>query len=299
MSVTHAIIMAAGTSSRFVPNALEYPKGLTVVKGEILIERQIKQLQAAGVEQIVIVTGYLAKAFDYLAGDKITLVHNPDYDSHNNHSSLYHARAYLEDCFICSADNYFTHNPFEETGGRSYYSAVYAAGETEEWVMSVDRDDRIQNVTVGGRDGWVMLGQAYFNRDFGRRFRTILEQAYPQPDSRHKFWENLLIEHLNQLEMYIKRYPEGVIYEFDSLDELRQFDESYWEQPQSEILERISRELAYPVQKLHRFRPIRRGNRAIGFRFRRGKKKYVYLAADQRLLRQKKYKKLLRQQTEV
>lgn len=295
MSVKHAIIMAAGTSSRFVPNALEYPKGLTVVKGEVLIERQIKQLQAAGVEQIVIVTGYLAKAFAYLAEDRITLVHNPDYDNRNNHSSLYHARDYLEDCFICSADNYFTQNPFETTVSQSYYSAVYAAGETEEWVMSVDQTDRIRHVSVGGRDGWVMLGQAYFNCDFGRRFRVILEQAYPQPETNQKFWENLLIEHLDQLEMYIKRYLDGVIYEFDSLDELRQFDESYWKHPQSEILSRISQELSYPIHKLHRFRPIRRGNRAIGFRFRRGKKKYVYLAADQRLLRQKKYKQLIRQ----
>ena len=39
----NAIILAAGTSSRFVPISFEIPKSLLKVRGEILIERQIKQ----------------------------------------------------------------------------------------------------------------------------------------------------------------------------------------------------------------------------------------------------------------
>lgn len=37
--VKNAIIMAAGMSTRFVPLSLEKPKGLLVVKNEVLIER--------------------------------------------------------------------------------------------------------------------------------------------------------------------------------------------------------------------------------------------------------------------
>ena len=40
--VQNAIILAAGMSTRFIPFSYEKPKGLTVVKGEVLIERQIK-----------------------------------------------------------------------------------------------------------------------------------------------------------------------------------------------------------------------------------------------------------------
>ena len=45
--------MAAGTSSRFAPLSYEKPKGLLKVKGEILIERQIRQLQEAGITRIM------------------------------------------------------------------------------------------------------------------------------------------------------------------------------------------------------------------------------------------------------
>ena len=57
MKVDNAIILAAGTASRFAPLSYEIPKGLVEVKGEILIERQIKQLKESGIPEIIIVTG--------------------------------------------------------------------------------------------------------------------------------------------------------------------------------------------------------------------------------------------------
>ena len=63
MTKRNAIIMAAGTSSRFVPLSVERPKGLLEVKGEVLIERQICQLKEAGIEDITLVVGYKAEMF--------------------------------------------------------------------------------------------------------------------------------------------------------------------------------------------------------------------------------------------
>ena len=64
MKVDNAVIMAAGTSSRFAPLSYEIHKALIEVRGEILIERQIRQLKEAGVPEIYIVTGYKAEQFE-------------------------------------------------------------------------------------------------------------------------------------------------------------------------------------------------------------------------------------------
>ena len=113
MKVDNAIIMAAGTSSRFAPLSFERPKALIEVRGEILIERQIRQLRKAGIEEIVIITGYMAEQFEYLKEKyKVILIHNPDYLIRNNNSSIYAARNYLKNSYICSSDNYFLENPF-------------------------------------------------------------------------------------------------------------------------------------------------------------------------------------------
>ena len=53
--VDNAVIMAA----RFAPLSYEKPKALLKVKGEVLIEREIRQLQAAGIDDITVVVGYM------------------------------------------------------------------------------------------------------------------------------------------------------------------------------------------------------------------------------------------------
>ena len=52
--VNNAVILAAGMSTRFAPLSYEKPKGLLNVKGEVLIERQIKQLHSVGIKDITI-----------------------------------------------------------------------------------------------------------------------------------------------------------------------------------------------------------------------------------------------------
>ena len=70
IKVDNAVIMAAGTSSRFAPLSYERPKALIEVRGEILIEREIKQLKDAGIDEIILVTGYMKEQFGYLT-DKL------------------------------------------------------------------------------------------------------------------------------------------------------------------------------------------------------------------------------------
>ena len=64
--VDNAVIMVAGVSSRFAPVSYEKPKSLIEVRGEILIERQIRQLQEKGISNIILVTGYKSEQFLYL-----------------------------------------------------------------------------------------------------------------------------------------------------------------------------------------------------------------------------------------
>ena len=61
--VDNAIIMAAGRSRRCMPLSNYLPKGLFEIKGDTMVERQIKQLHDAGVSQIILVVGYLKEKY--------------------------------------------------------------------------------------------------------------------------------------------------------------------------------------------------------------------------------------------
>lgn len=278
MKVDNAIIMAAGTASRFAPLSYEKPKALIEVRGEVLIERQIRQLRETGIEEVVVVTGYKAEQFEYLK-DKygVVLINNPYYLTRNNNSSIYAAREYIKNSYICSSDNYFITNPFESDVDESYYSAVYMEGDTGEWCISED-GGWIKDVKVGGQDSWVMLGHVFWTESFSRSFLHILEDEYEWPETADKLWETIYIEHINELPMKIRKYPADFIFEFDTLDELREFDDSYISNTRSEILTKIAGELGVEEKEIRSVKAFKdKDNAAAGFTFETGKKyKYYY-----------------------
>lgn len=277
MKVDNAIIMAAGTSSRFAPLSYEKPKALIEVKGEVLIERQIRQLQEAGIKEIVVVTGYKAKQFEYLK-DKygVVLVYNPDYLTINNNSSIYVAREYIKNSYICSSDNYFNTSPFESEVDESYYSAVFAEGKTGEWCISED-GGWIKDVKVGGHDSWIMLGHVFWSEPFSQSFIRILKEEYDKPETADKLWETIYIEHIKELPMKIRKYPADYIFEFDTLDELREFDTSYIANSRSEILKNVAQELGVEEKAIREVNAFKdRDNSAAGFDFVVGLQEYRY-----------------------
>lgn len=268
--VDNAVIMAAGTSSRFAPLSYEKPKGLITVKGEVLIERQIRQLKEAGIDSIYIVTGYKAEEFDYLRSKYgVKTVHNPYYDTRNNNASIKAVEDVLANTYVCSADNYFSSNPFEPYVDSAYYAAVYSDGPTDEWCLETDDQGFITNVTVGGSDAWYMLGHTFWDRAFSDTFRSILDLEYDRPETVDKLWESIYMEHLDELHMQIRKYPKDFIFEFDTLDELRSFDKSYVTDTRSVILKTVSKKLGVEEKDLTHITRLKDPNstEAIGFTF--------------------------------
>lgn len=276
--VRNAVIMAAGLSSRFAPISYERPKGVLKVRGEVLIERQIRQLKEAGIDDITVVVGYKKEEFFYLEdlfGVKIVV--NEEYAERNNNSTIYKVREGLGNTYICSSDDYFSVNPFEQYVYCSYYAAVYHNGATDEYCLHVKgKDDRIVGVEVGGADEWVMMGHAYWSRDYAERFIQILEDIYDNPETAPKLWEDIYAEHVSELPMCMRKYPADAIWEFDSLDELRGFDPYFIENVHSGILDNICSTLGCERGDVKRFEPIKQGLTNLSVKFEVGGTPYVY-----------------------
>ena len=275
--VENAIIMAAGMSTRFAPLSYETPKGLLVVKGERLIEREIKQLREAGIQKITVVVGYMKEKMFYLA-DKfgVEIVVNEDYYRYNNCSSLMLVRKQLGNTYICSSDNYFVENPFEEYVYRGYYSTVFAEGETDEYCVTETKDGIIKEVTVGGEDEWYMLGHVYFDRAFSEQFVSILENEFKHEAYKLQLWEDYYARHVDTLLLEAKHYSDEVIKEFDSLDELRAFDEHYLMHTNSKILLNICNTLNVTPAEITNIKPLKDGLTNTSFCFDCKGEAYVY-----------------------
>lgn len=226
--VDNAIILSAGFSSRFRPLSEICPKALLSVHGEVLIERQIRQLQEAGIDKIYVIVGYKKELYEYLKEKYgVILIENKEYATRNNNSSIYAAKDILGNSYVCCSDNYFPENVFSPYVYDSYYSALYADGETNEFCMDTDKNGRITHVTIGGKDSYYMLGHTYWSREFSEKYLRYLKEEYNNPETAGLYWENIYMNHIDELSMYLNPYKEGAILEFDNLGELCRFDASY------------------------------------------------------------------------
>lgn len=226
--VTNAVILAAGKSKRFKPISDYCPKGLSIVKGEVLVERQIKQLQAVGITDITLVVGYKKEMFFYLA-DKynVKIVVNEQFDTQDNVSSLRLVLDHLDNTYICSVDNYYPENLFNTYEYRGFYSTIYVENNIGEWVVRTDKSGLINDVNIGAPSGHIMLGFVYFDREFSENFRRVIQDVEGIDEYNHHVWEYLYMKHLDTLKLEIKEFDTNSILEFDTIDDAINFDESF------------------------------------------------------------------------
>lgn len=275
--VDNAVILAAGLASRCAPLSYERPKGLFKVRGEILIERQIKQLKEAGIDEIYVVVGYMKELFFYLE-DKfgVKIIVNDEYYRRNNTSSLYAARYFLRNTYVCSSDNYFCINPFKKYVYQSYFACAYSEGYTDEWVAHENEDGRIIQYSIGGENAWYQVGQFYWTKDFSRTFMDYLEAEYDDPAVTDMLLDAFYARHIDALNAHIKRYKANEILEFDTIDEIKRFDNRFVENMDSRIIENICKTLGCTEDEISNFEQIKRGNTNIIFTFRCRDIVYVY-----------------------
>lgn len=275
----NAVILAAGKSNRLAPFTYERPKGLFRVRGEILIERQIRQLQEAGVRDIYVVVGYMKEKFFYLEETfGVKLIVNNRFAAKGNILSLYAAREHLADTFVCCADHYFTENLFlqDNPDNVSYRACAYCEGKFREFSVECSDADVITGFSVGGTDQVAMVGHAYFNSSFSSRLRAFMEAEINDFRVDGLFWEEFYARHQKSLTLYARRYDGRGIWEFDSIDELRRFDSEFLLNVDSRIITNICQVLHCHPNSIVDIAVIQAGLTNVSFSFKVDGVKYVY-----------------------
>jgi CTP:phosphocholine cytidylyltransferase-like protein/thiamine kinase-like enzyme len=275
--VDNAVILAAGFGSRFVPITYELPKGLIPVKGEPLLERQIRQLKEKGIHEIIVVVGYMKEKFDYLI-DKfgVKLIYNPEYAVKNNLASLYCAREYLKNSYILYADNWIEKNIFNPTEEKSWYSCVYHAGPTSEWCVKTDESGRISGVSIGGRDSWVMYGPVFLSETFSEIFISKMEEYCEKPGKENYMWENVFVDELDHFDLYINKQDDDNVYEFETLEELRSFDPDYYSRTPNTMLKTVENIFGVKESEIIGIKNLKAGMTNKSFGFSINGKSYIF-----------------------
>jgi choline kinase len=112
MTVTRAILIAAGRGKRLGAHTDEIPKCMVEVGAKPILGWVWDAFRAAGIEELVVIRGYRGDVLERFVRDlapKVQLVDNPEWQTNNILLSLACARAYLDrPCLISYSDILFT-----------------------------------------------------------------------------------------------------------------------------------------------------------------------------------------------
>ncbi|WP_040213334.1 CTP--phosphocholine cytidylyltransferase [Clostridium polynesiense] len=217
-----AIIMAAGMGTRLRPLTDNCPKSLVKVMGQPILERQIEFLKEKGIEEIIIVTGYMAERFDYLKEKYgVKLINNDKYNVYNNVYTMYLVRDYLKDAYVTEADVYMTRNFFTRDLKTSTYFSGIKKDFKSEWIFHFDENGRIHEIEVGDGTDYIMCGISYWTEKDGGIIKEALEEAVREGSFNSMYWDEVVNKSLANAEVYITKINSDDWFEIDSIKDLQ------------------------------------------------------------------------------
>lgn len=271
-----AVILAAGKSSQFFPPLYDKPKGLFEYRGEVLIERQIRQLREAGVEDIAVVVGYEKERFFYLR-DKfdVDLVVSTRWADESNLSSLDLVRDRLGGSFLCCADHWYAENPFMGFGGteRSTRMVREQRDATCELVVDVRANGCLANLRCGAPSGTCMVGAAYITPEWAARLFELYDAERGYIGVKGLLWEQFWGRHADELPLYAVAAPLGMR-EFDSMAELG--EDGVLANVSPVAITNICRLLSCEPDEITHIKPLNAGLTNVSFSFHLRHEKFVY-----------------------
>ncbi len=228
--VKRAVFLAAGKGTRMAPLTDTLPKPLVKVHGRSIIVTLLDAVQAAGIEEIYIVRGYLGEKFDCLLKDypQIRFIDNPDYDKANNISSIVAAADYLENAYIIESDLLLKNPALITSKQEKSNYLVIPKVQTGDWCFYANEDGIITEMAVGGENCQQMVGISYWTAEDGARLAKRAKELYANPVNHQLYWDEIALSRfLPEFTIRIRQCQQGDIIEIDTLAELQKLDSSY------------------------------------------------------------------------
>jgi CTP:phosphocholine cytidylyltransferase-like protein len=227
--VRRAVFIAAGFGSRLVPITLNTPKPLVRVKGVRIIDTLLDAVIAAGIEEIVVVRGYLGEQFDQLLYKYpgINFLENPLYNEANNISSAMCVRYHLQNAYVLESDLLLS-NP--KLISKYQYDSNYLGVPvevTDDWCFET-KNGVITKLKVGGINCHHMFGISYWNKQDGAKLAEHIKKVYEMPGGKERYWDQVALEYfIKEYEVTVRECTFNDITEIDTFSELKKLDETY------------------------------------------------------------------------
>jgi choline kinase len=190
-----AVILAAGIASRLRPLTDNTPKCLLNVGKKSILQRTIDNLLSNGIEEFIIVTGYLREMIEEFISEKypdlnVVFIYNEKYSSTNNIYSLWMTKEYAKgnEIILLDSDIVFDSRIVALLKNSNYENCLAVKTEIElgeeEIKVTVEDDNSITEISktvnptqaIGESIGIEKFGKPFVDALFAELDKMILEE---------------------------------------------------------------------------------------------------------------------------
>jgi len=234
-----AVILSAGQGSRLLPLTKDTPKCLLSVGGNgngngsdtTLLGWQLTQLQAAGISEAVIVTGfYDDKVEAELARHELptSTIYNPFYKAGDNLASVWMARSAMDsDFLLINGDTLFTSNVASRVLSRSGDGITLTIARKdiyddddmkviEDQGRLLDIGKKLNRAAVNAES----IGMIAFRGSGVETFRSHIDDRIRQPDSLSQYYLAIIDDLAKAERINVAEIPQGDWCEVDFTEDL-------------------------------------------------------------------------------
>ena len=87
---------------------------------------------------------------------------------------------------------------------------------------------RITGVSVGGTDGYRMVGISYWTEEDGRKLADCIQKVYEMPGGKEKYWDNVPLDVCkDEFNLSVRECSFDDFTEIDTFSELKALDGVY------------------------------------------------------------------------
>ena len=204
-----AIILSAGQGSRLGHMVDDRPKCLIDFNGRTLLDRQLDTLEANGVREAVVVTGFHDELVQGAiaarnGGPAVRTIFNPFYKVADNTGSLYMAREELSgDCLVWNGDTLVSNALMSRVVGNERLGISVTIDRKESYdeddMKVVEEKGRLKAIGKRLKEGVnaESIGLLAFRSGGAEQFRDAIERAMRTPEGT-TIWYLRVINHIAQ-----------------------------------------------------------------------------------------------------
>ena len=231
-----AVILAAGLGTRLRPITNKVPKCMVPVNGIRIIDKQIDNLLANGVNEIYVVDGYKAEVLaQHLkeAFPQVHIVSNPRYAETNNMFSLYLTSQFVkgEEFLLMNADVYYDANIIEGMlqGENQSKIACDRSGYMEESMKITLDGEKINHISkkITPEEHYAVSIDVYriSKDDSSTLFKEVEETVIDRKDENS--WTEVALDNIFCKTNFMPYVIKGRWFEIDNHEDLHEAEEIF------------------------------------------------------------------------